>query len=835
MPLMDESNENGRGELTIVPIADTAAIMPLHGTVSTRAATRWEDSLAAGNGIMGGLLAGDPRLDTLIATHCKLWLPLGSREVVPNTASALAEMRAIIAARGYQAGQDFFLAEAKRQGWDGRLVWTDPFHPGFFLNIRQPQDAGIADYARVENFSTGEVWAQWSAGGAAYTRRMFVSQTDNAIVVVTAGPKGGLDLRVEMAPVGNDGIARTLCAQPDTIAAHNVYVHGKGGYDAAVRIVAHGGSQSRDGDAAVTIEGADSVLLIARIQPWKAPIEGSDAWPYSPDNPDFARDDQVAGLYRAADAYNPAWMTDLTDSLATLPADYQRLFKPHATAWGDMFFRVSLDLRGSQAERGLSSEALLDLAQSEQRLPGALLERMYDAGRYVYMCSAGPETPPNLFGIWTGTWEPAWSGDYTTDTNLQLDIECAHSAGMHEKMAGYFNLWDSYVPDFRTNARRLYGCRGILAGSRASNTGLALHWDASWPGNLWTAGAAWIAHWYYDHYLYTGDERFLRDRAIPFMAECALFYEDFLAGTENGDGICTFRPSYSAENGWGDNASQDIEIATELFENLIAACETLGIKEADASRWKAVLAKLPPLLIDDDGALKEWANRDQGEKNDHRHLMHLYGAFECRQFTREKDADKFEAAKRALLNRVDGSTEDATHGFMHCALAAVGLGMGNLAYSRLAELAKRRSIYSNMVDAHYGGPRVLCDDGNGATPEIVNRMIVQSEPGRLFLLPALPDELPRGTLSGARARGGVLINCIAWDTTAGAVRALITSDRTQTVDLVLPADASAIRLTVGGRRTAHSAMGARTHGCRLLLNAGKPVLVKAKFSWHRIA
>lgn len=40
-------------------------------------------------------------------------------------------------------------------------------------------------------------------------------------------------------------------------------------------------------------------------------------------------------------------------------------------------------------------------------------------------------------------------------------------------------------------------------------------------------------------------------------------------------------------------------------------------------RWQALLAKLPPLLVNGQGQLKEWANPNQGEKNNHRHLMHL--------------------------------------------------------------------------------------------------------------------------------------------------------------------------------------------------------------------
>lgn len=415
---------------------------------------------------------------------------------------------------------------------------------------------------------------------------MFVSKPDNVIVVTTTGPKGKVSLSAAMQKVDNALIESTVVHQMGLITCHNVYVHGKGGYDGAVRVVTEGGTQTSDGQS-VSVTGANSVTLILRLLPWKTPLPGSQAWPTSPDNPDFSRDvaPTRATVQAAGKAYDPRWMDELTHDLKALPSGYDALLKPQAAVWGRLFGRVSIDLGGSPHERGMSSEALLDLAQKEQRLPPALLERMYDAGRYVFLCSAGLETPPNLFGIWTGTWRPAWSGDYTTDTNLQLDTELAYSANLAECMDGYFHLWDSYLPDFQRNAHDLYGCRGILMGSRASNNGLALHWDNDWPGNLWTPGAPWIAHWYYDHYQYTGDKAFLRDRALPWMEQCALFYEDFLKGTEDAGGHVTFRPSFSAENGWGDNASQDIEIAHELLTNLIAACETLHVNPAGVTRW----------------------------------------------------------------------------------------------------------------------------------------------------------------------------------------------------------------------------------------------------------
>lgn len=811
------------------PVTNTAGLMPKHGTVSIYPARKWEDSLAVGNGIMGALLAGDPRQDTLILDHCKLWLPLGSREIVPEMAQYLPEMRRIIAEKGYGDGQAFFEAKARETGWK-ELVWTDPFHPGFFLKFDQPQDGNLTDYARVEDFSTGEAWAQWQTAQGDFSRRVFVSKTDNTVVCTTTGPAGKVSLGVTMEKLGNPGIDSTVVHTNGWIHCHNVYVKGKGGYDGAVRVVNEGGTQSSDGRS-ISVSGANSVTLLIRILPWRTPLPGSEAWPNDPNNPDFAggfhparRDTvQVTGT-----AYDPQWMAGLKHDLLSMPADYAALLKPHAVAWSRFFDRVSIDLGGSPEDRGLSSEALLDKAKQEQRLLPALLERMYDAGRYVFICSAGPETPPNLFGIWTGTWAPAWSGDYTLDTNLQLDTELAYSANLAECMNGYFHLWNSFLPDFRRNAKNLYGCRGILTGTRASNNGLHLHFGG-WPGNLWTPGAAWMAHWYYDYYQYTGDRRFLRDIAIPFMKETALFWEDFLRGTEDAGGHYTFRPSFSAENGPGDNASQDLEITHELLTHLIAGCETLGLEPDGVTRWKALLAKMPPLLINGEGQLKEWSNPKQGEHNDHRHLMHLYGAFESRQFNEEADPKLFDAARLALMNRVNASQEDATHGHMHMALAATHLGLGDVAFARLELMAKHRSIYPNLVDGHFGGPDVLCDDGNGATPEIVDRMLVQSEPGRLMLLPAVPAALPRGTLNGTRARGAIGVDCIRWDMNGGTLTAVLTSDMAQTLDVVLPRGMAVERLAADGKALPIIEQGVRKQGCKLSLSPGQAVTLEAKF------
>jgi alpha-L-fucosidase 2 len=825
--LAQSPSEPGKPE--VQPLLNTASVMPKHGTVSIAPATRWEDSLATGNGIMGALLAGDPVSDTLIVNHCKLWLPLGSREVVPDVGAVLPEMRRIIGEKGYDAGQKYFLSKAKEQGWDGKLVWTDPFHPGFVLKIDQPPSGSISDYARIEDFSTGEVSVQWNTENGQFERRLFVSRPDNAMVLALKGPQGELSVTIRMDPIGNKLINSSISHSKGWITCQNQYANGKGGYDGAVRVVLQGGTASCDGSS-VQVSDATTVLLILRIQPWKTPLPGSEAWPFNEANPDFQNGNRSAPhVQKAARSYDPAWMKRLQHELTQLTDDYAKLLKRHAKAHGAIFNRVSVDLGGDPVERGLSTEALLNRAQKEKRLPAALLERMYDAGRYVFLCSAGPDTPPNLFGIWTGTWQPAWSGDYTLDTNIQLDIESAFSGNMPECMEGYFRLMESFLPDFRLNARKLYGCRGILSGSRASNTGIHLHWDAGWPGNLWTPGAPWLAHWFYNYYLYTGDVKFLRERAVPWMKECALFYEDFLRGTEDANGHYTFRPSFSAENGWADNATQDISICRELLSNLIAACNRLDIEKEGILRWKGILAKLPPYLINAEGQLKEWATPEKGENNNHRHLMHLYGAFESGEFSEESDPKIFEAARVALRNRLKECRETSTHGYMHTALAGTRLAMANEAYERLKIMATGRSMYANMVTAHEPGPAILCDDGNGAIPQVVNRMVAQSAPGELCLLPAIPDSMPKGLLKGTLARGQIRLDEISWDLAAGTMTARATSAISQELDLVFGRDLEVSRLTLNGKPQPVANKGVRKQGARIKLPAGKTVTIEASF------
>jgi hypothetical protein len=70
-------------------------------------------------------------------------------------------------------------------------------------------------------------------------------------------------------------------------------------------------------------------------------------------------------------------------------------------------------------------------------------------------------------------------------------------------------------------------------------------------------------------------------------------------------------------------------------------------------------------------------------------------------------------------------------------------------------------------------------------PEMIHRMILQSRPGILDLLPALPEAWPKGEIRGILARRQITINRLAWDKPAGTVHLKLTSGNQQTISLRL--------------------------------------------------
>ncbi|MDL4841895.1 glycosyl hydrolase family 95 catalytic domain-containing protein [Aquibacillus rhizosphaerae] len=729
----------------------TRDIVPAKGAWNKSHAERWEEALVSGNGNQGVMVFGNPQKETIIGNHSRLYLPTGTGNQLVNMAPYLDEFRQLIQTEGYEKAIRIFYDKAKDLGYQG-LQMSDPFHPGFHLYIESPIQKA-EQYMRSVDFETGQIAVRFVDENNIYHRRKtFVSRADDVIVHSIENNQSDVSCILNVEDYHHTLITHERSMETDLIQLHNAYEKGPGGYQVAIQIHAPQGKVSVR-DNKVFIENAEHLVLVMKITPFSS-VRGNEI--------EIAKD--------------------------VSSSSYKTLLEKHIALHKEMFTRVNLNL-STEKERMRCTEELIEEAKQTNVIPLALLEKMYDAGRYMYMCSAG-ELSPNLQGIWTGTFSPAWSGDFTFDTNVQLSIASALSSNLTEGLHGLFRLMKELMPGFKDNASYYYGCRGIMVPAHASNSGRHFHWNDEWPLHLWTCGAGWLGHWYYQYYLYTGDKQFLANETIPYLKECVLFYEDFLI--EDTDGTYRFTPSYSAENGCGDNATQDIAVAKEVLTNLINCYKELNIESSETKKWEKMLIKLPNYKINQEGAIQEWAINGKEENYNHRHFSHLYSIFQSREFTAESEPALWNASEVALNKRLeawlrsDDADTSSTHGRMHAALCATQFNLKNLVYEILQMMVINDSIFPSMMTSHYNNHQVFNVDGNGAIPQVINEMLVDGVPGKITLLRALPDQVSQGAISGVLLPKQIKVEKLAWNITAGTIQIDVISSIEQEVELEVP-------------------------------------------------
>jgi alpha-L-fucosidase 2 len=272
----------------------------------------------------------------------------------------------------------------------------------------------------------------------------------------------------------------------------------------------------------------------------------------------------------------------------------------------------------------------------------------------------------------------------------------------------------------------------------------------------------------YEHYLYTEDLSFLKNRAMPVMKKSVRFFEDYLY--RDDDGHLLTGPSLSPENTYRSHTGQkgalcmaptmDSTILRQLFTAYLHGLEILGEKEPEVkNKIQQMLDALPPISISKDGRIMEWYQDFEETEPGHRHISHLYGLHPGNEIIRE-NKELFEAAAKTLEYRLShgGGHTGWSKAWIICFYAR--LGNGSRVYRNVIEMLQK-CIQDNLLDVH--PPFQI--DGNFGFAEAILECIVQSHAGYIDLLPALPDEWETGFIKGIRLRGAMSAD-ISWENKA---------------------------------------------------------------------
>jgi alpha-L-fucosidase 2 len=722
---------------------------PNHGFVSKQHASKWEESMLTGNGTIGALVIGDPLNERIILSHEKLFMPEYPPEKAPQLWKQMDKIRELtLNGDGEKAA--VLAVELGKQAGIEDLIWTDPLVPACQLEIVSLSEESVLDYARSVNYETAEAMTAWKTKSGVYHRKIFTSRPDQLSVLKMSSPdklKQDVKIRLSQLPLSeseeNSELEDEFDAQKliedvkiiskaDGTLSYMTLFRKKWegslkGYFVETKVIVKNGEKRVD-DGWLIVKDADDILILTKIKlSYDLPVKKE------------------------------------TDVKKFADESYEALLEKHVKIHGEMFNRFSFNLRSNE-KSNITGEDLLKTS-SPGKLNNDLLVQLMKAARYILISSTG-ELPPTLQGIWGGTWRPAWSGDFTLNGNVPSAIACGLNCNFQEVTEAYINYMWSMLEDFKDNARDLYHAPGIFVPSRSSSSGKAYHYLDEYPHLFWYAGNSWTSQFFYDYWQYTGNGKFLKEKAIPFMMASADFYEFIL--TKDEEGKYMFVPSYSPEVGPIDmhpaaiNATMDIAGLKQLLRNLLELTEQGYIANPKTDLWNDILHNLPGYAIDESGDLKEWIWPGYQNDNAHRHASHLYPLFYEVDPAFEKNEALINAAKQAIENRLryrrNKNGAEMAFGLVQKGLAAAHIGDTEHAYECVDWLCN--SYWSPAFTSYHDPGEIFNVDICGGLPAVVTEMIIQSSADEIVLLPALPEPWPEGEIKGVLTRCGVTVDLI---------------------------------------------------------------------------
>lgn len=739
----------------------------------------WKDALPSGNGKTGISVYGAIKKETILVNHCNLW-HWGKRKEVPDVSEAFRDTRRLLKEGQYQKANPLTAKALRDAGYEAKLFKPCPVGD---IRIDMEEENTFSGYERRLNMSTGEVTVTWISGEVSYTRNVFVSREKDVIVLGlhASAQKAGLDIWMQLHETFGEDTQRmrrdtkVSCYRKDGAIVYKAENTENGCFGLACTVLECNGVVDYEKDR-IVVRAASDLTLVFKVF----------------GDMDEVRTDQDAIQY-----------------LCGLSGTYEQLRDEHSKKHSVLYHSADFEL--GETDKCLKSNEEMLYAAYKEGISNEFCEKLWKYGRYLFISGTRPDMLPfPLYGLWGGRYDLIWSHNMA-NINIQMMYWHCITGGYVDYIKALIDYYWSMMPDFRENARKIFGLEGIFLPA-GTTPGYGVVNQVVPVIVNWIGGAGWIAQHMYDYYLATGDEMTLRNKILPFMEEAALFYEQYLIW----DGAaCHIMPSVSPENTPGNlqnthllhmahanptakNATMDVAILKELFQNLIDISRKFAWNQDKISLWSDIVKGLPIYQINADGAVKEWLADDLTDFYYHRHFSHLYPVFPGREMMLTENTELQEAFKKAVKLRVQGGQSGWSLIFRACLYAR--LQEGNEALDSLETLTKgcltnsflslhndwrNMGLTLDLYEFEEGQDKAPVQlDASIGTINAIQEMILQYAPGVIWLLPALPDKWKRGRAARFSFIGGDLD--IEWDTENDTVFCCIRCREKQSLKIRLP-------------------------------------------------